>query len=93
MDDVKGKKGMVRILRFMLKEMLTNYHARPHFIAYRFTDKSLSLSLARFTRRIPLAGWTPKGRSEVKDACQRFDAVIFEKGGDSLEEIFDEDNL
>ena len=90
LDDVRGQRGSTKIQRIILRMLVTDFMSRPNFIAYRYTDGSLALKMIRLMRKVPLAGWTPRGSGQVRDAFRKFDAVIFEKGGDDLEEIFPE---
>ncbi|MBQ1466583.1 MAG: glycerophosphodiester phosphodiesterase [Eubacteriaceae bacterium] len=92
MNDLKGYRGQDLVTRMLLKSLVINYMGRPHFISFRYTDDSLGLKVCRLFG-IHTFGWAPKGAAEVKDALSRFDTVIFEKGGDRLEEVFPEDTV
>ena len=92
MNDLKGYRGKDLFSRTLLKTLLINYIGRPHFISFRYTDSSLGLDVCRLFG-VRTFGWAPKGTAEVKEALGRFDTVIFETGGNSLEEIFPEDTV
>jgi len=64
---------------FLLKHLLFNEIARPHFIAYDFYhDTSLSLRLNRLWFKPYLVAWTVKSQPDLDVARTRYDAVIFE---------------
>ncbi|MBO4359329.1 MAG: glycerophosphodiester phosphodiesterase [Eubacteriaceae bacterium] len=90
--DIKGHRGQDLINMILLRTLTVNFIGRPHFISYRYTDSSLGLQVCRLFG-IQTFGWAPRGTAQVRDALSRFDTVIFEKGGDSLEEIFPEDTV
>ena len=64
----------------LLTNLLTNFLARPHFIAYQHTDANVfAFRLCRFLFRTPTFAWTVRSPEQEKDArCSRFNAVIFE---------------
>lgn len=85
MDDVNNHEGKERITYILLKELLTNYIARPHFIAYRYTDSSFGLDLLKTFTNVLKVCWTPKGNSEINKSKEKFDYYIFEKGNENEE--------
>ena len=91
-SDIIGHRGQDLINMILLRTLTVNFIGRPHFISYRYTDSSLGLQVCRLFG-IQTFGWAPRGTAQVRDALSRFDTVIFEKGGDSLEEIFPEDTV
>ena len=92
MKDLAGWKGKDLVIRLLLYSLTTNVVARPHFISFRYTDNSPGLAVCRLFG-VPTFAWSPKGAAEVAMARRSFDTVIFEKGGDSLEEVFPEDTV
>lgn len=85
MDDVNEHECKERITYILLKELLTNYIARPHFIAYRYTDSSFGLDFIKSFTNVLKVCWTPKGNSEINKAKEKFDYYIFEKGNENEE--------
>lgn len=86
MDDVKEHTDNDKYTYICLKQLLTNFIARPHFVAYRYTDNSFGLDFIKAFTNVLLVGWTPKGNEAIGKARSRFDYVIFEKEN-SNEEI------
>lgn len=75
----KDHLGVKGFSAFALSNLLTNYAARPDFIAYRFDDKSLGFLLCRHygTR---LVGWTVHSVDDVeKAAYEGFSSFVGEK--------------
>lgn len=70
-------KKMHFLLRFALQNLLLNFLCRPDFIAYKFSDKCLSLDICHALGAKKLL-WTPKGEAECTAARQQADAIIFE---------------
>ncbi|MBQ9860125.1 MAG: glycerophosphodiester phosphodiesterase [Clostridia bacterium] len=64
----------------LLTYLLTNFLARPHFIAYQHTDTQVfSFRVCRGLFRAPTFAWTIRTpEQETAAAANRFDAVIFE---------------
>lgn len=54
---------------FMLENLMLNYISRPDFISYKFTDKTLGLTMNKIygTR---LVGWTERSMEDVEKAAQ-----------------------
>lgn len=64
---------------FLLKHLLFNALARPHFIAYDCThDRTPSLWLSRLFFKPYLVAWTVKSQEVLNAARKKYDAVIFE---------------
>lgn len=73
-----GQKEFNHLQGFVLSNMLLNYRARPHFIAYHHDDvDKISLRVCR-RAGAPVFGWTITGREEMLPAAKIFDALIFE---------------
>lgn len=71
-----------RISGFLLSNLLTNFLARPDFIAYALNYRNNpSLTLCRKLLSAPVAVWTPRGDRERKLASDLgwYSAFIFEK--------------
>lgn len=92
MNDLTGRRGQELISRILLRSLAVNYIGRPHFISFRYTDDSLGFEVCRLFG-VQTFGWAPKGTAQVREALGRFDTVIFEKGGNRLEEIFPENTV
>lgn len=73
-----SRRPMDRIRWFVLRNLLTNAVARPHFIAYRIEDAD-NLSF-RLCRRLgaPGIGWTVRDDEGWAAGLRRCDTVIFE---------------
>ena len=80
MDDVKKYSGKNKMTYICLKQLLTDFIARPHFIAYRHTDSSFGLKIIKTFTNALMVCWTVKGQDAVDSARRRFDYFIFEKG-------------
>ena len=64
---------------FLLKHLLLNFLAKPHFIAYDSShDHTPSLKLIRLLFRPLLIAWTVRSQVDLDTALTRYDAVIFE---------------
>jgi glycerophosphoryl diester phosphodiesterase len=64
---------------FLLKHLMFNVLARPHFIAYDFYhDRTPSLWLNRLLFKPILVAWTVKSQPDLNAARKRYDAIIFE---------------
>ncbi len=76
----KGAKGFRdRVQRWGVKHLLTNFLARPDFIAYDWQDAGgLSLRMCRSLFRSAIVFWTIKNQDTFNRVKSRCDAVIFE---------------
>ena len=74
----KPKKGVPWIARFIGTNLLTNFLARPDFIAYDFHyAKQFSYSLMRRLYRTCNAAWTIKSREDKEQALKTAPFSIF----------------
>ncbi len=65
-SEMKGKPH--RIMYKCLANLMSNCIAKPDFISYRFTDKSLGLSMCRFYG-VRLVAWTVHSMDDVEHAA------------------------
>ncbi len=76
----KGHLGKIsKMSEFLLSNLLTNYVAKPDFIAYRVDDNSLGFMLCRHygTR---LCGWTVRSMEDVEAAAYKgYSSFVGEK--------------
>ena len=73
------QEGMPLPLAVLLTGMLTNFVARPDFIAYKLDDRhDLPFLLCRKLFLEPAAAWTVRSWDEEKKSLKLFDAIIFE---------------
>ncbi len=63
--EMKGKQN--RLMYTALANLMSNFIAKPDFISYRFTDKSLGLSMCRFYGA-RLVAWTVRSMDDVEHA-------------------------
>lgn len=65
-------------VRFILAYLLTNFIAKPHFVAYRHNDvHNLSFKLCKLLG-VMTVGWTLDDLESYKKATTIFDTIIFE---------------
>ncbi len=76
MNDMPKEKS---VANFFLKHLFVNALSRPHFIAYRYNDSSLELTLVKRISKVLNAVWTVHGEEEIKKASKIADIVIFER--------------
>ena len=67
------KENLARPQAMIVGNLLTNFAARPHFVAYRIGDKPLTVRLCEAMGAMK-AGWTSREWKHEKD----YDMVIFE---------------
>ncbi len=73
-DNLKDK-----LFGFLLTNLLTNFIARPHFIAYNYKNASnLSVQICKNLFKTPIFAWTLRGTKEQKNAEGKFFGYIFE---------------
>ena len=78
-DMTKEDNGLSRTSRFMLTYMLSNFMARPQFIAYNHKDSSnRSFRLCRRLYHANTVAWTLRSKKELEEARASFDLFIFE---------------
>ncbi len=72
--------GHGRLSLWMVGNLLTNFMARPDFIAYRFCDRNcLSVKLCRKLYKVKEFSWTITSREEMVEAEKAGCCVIFEQ--------------
>lgn len=70
-------KRVSAINRFLVSHLLSNVLNRPHFIAYKYDDRNLSLKVAKLLGAMSFM-WTVKEPEEQKKLQKREDGIIFE---------------
>ena len=73
----KNMEGISKLTSFLLGILLTNFMARPHFIAYETTKHPLTVKLCRAMKPINVV-WTVKPEHDIKKYEKENDTVIFE---------------
>lgn len=76
-----GKLGgeLKPLSAFLLKNLMLDFLARPHFIAYDFYhDRTPSLKLNRRLFKPVFVAWTIHTQADLDKARKRYDAIIFE---------------
>jgi glycerophosphoryl diester phosphodiesterase len=64
---------------FLISYLLVNFMSRPHFIAYKYSDRhNLSFKLARRILKANTVAWTIKSSEEMVSGIKLFDMFIFE---------------
>lgn len=80
----QSAKGEPYILRFAVKNLLSNVLGRPDFISYKLKDlPNLSVFLCRFLYHVPTAVWTLRTENALREGRRRFNICIFEKAGEN----------
>ena len=78
-ESFSGTKGMPRILKLALRNLLGNCIAKPHFIAYRYEDASnRSFRLCRRLFHLLTVAWTVRDPESAAFVRRHFDLMIFE---------------
>ncbi len=72
------REDMSSFLAFGLSHVLSNFYARPHFIAYHTVKRSVPVKLAENLGAMRVV-WTSKDEKAAKALEQSNDAVIFER--------------
>ena len=73
----KNMEGITKLTAFLLGNLLTNFMARPHFIAYESTKHPLTVKLCRAMKPINVV-WTIKPEHDIKKFEKENDTIIFE---------------
>jgi len=67
------------VLKFVLGNLMLNFHTKPDFVAYKFADrKMLSFLLCRKVLGLQTALWTIKSQKDFDSAVQQNALPIFE---------------
>lgn len=73
------QEGHYGLDRFAARHLLTNFIARPDFIAYDIRDKeAVSKNLCRRLFHCPSAAWTVRSPEQLKRVQPYYDSFIFE---------------
>jgi len=73
----KDMEGISGITAFLLGNLLTNFMARPHFIAYENKKHPLTVKLCRAMKPMNVA-WTVQPEHDIKKCESDNDTIIFE---------------
>ncbi len=79
MKTIGGDNFKDKLFGFLLTNLLTNFFARPNFIAYCYNDVSnLSVQICKNLYKTPIFAWTLRG-AEVRESAEgKFFGYIFE---------------
>jgi len=78
-DFVRRKNGLPLVLAVLLTNLSLNFWTVPHFIAYRFEDRSkLALRICRKIWGVQEFSWTIKSKADAKTALADGAPIIFE---------------
>ena len=79
-DQYKNAPTVPPILRFLLKNLLGNFLAKPHFIAYRHNEAAecLNFRLCKNWFHLLTVAWTVREGDDLDAVRKEFDLIIFE---------------
>lgn len=66
------------IKRYVLRHMLFNKRANPHFIAYNVLDMPSSILRCKKCKELPILGWTVKSQTQYLEVVKYVDNIIFQ---------------
>lgn len=73
------KKGVPFIARFVATNLMTNFYAKPDFIAYDFHHRNqFSYRLLRFLYHVENVAWTIRSKADLDEAKDIFKVFIFD---------------
>lgn len=65
------------LTKLVLSNMLLNHQSRPHFIAYRYTDKNPGVQLCARMGAMTV-GWTFRDQESFDRECREYNGAVFE---------------
>ncbi len=64
---------------FVLKNLLSNFYAKPNFISYEIGSLPIGVVARQRKRGVPVLGWTVRTEEQKEKAGKLCDTIIFEK--------------